>query len=309
VPPASLDPMLREKTVFVLHRMVDTMGVSVIPYLGAVLQLLLTGASSPAEVRGVLVLASQAVSKFGKAFQIVVTSVFADMVRRVYECPPAIDASTMLAMSEEARECVELRKAYYYLLSTILTADIPGVFLAERNAVLVPGVVSSLVDAVIGRDVDVRAAPTVMKMCMSSLARMVGHWVTPFGVDAVTGFGDVNGQPRGFTQYVVEEVAPATVRSCVESNLFRGGDFASGGVVAVIGENVALQRTCAVRVGPAFGEALQARGFGALLPARRQDVATYTASLYASGVSTRSLSKMFIALVKAVRTQPPGAVK
>jgi Exportin-T/Exportin 1-like protein len=306
-PPASLDPVLREKTLFVLHRMVDTLGISVIPYLGAVLSPLTVSASSVAELRAVVVLASQAVAKFGNNFQIVITALFADLMARIFQHPSSVDPTTMRAMSEDDRERVELRKAYVYFVHSLLTADLADVFTAERNIALVPGVVASMVDAVIGKDVDVRAAPTMMKMCMASIAKMVGCWVTPTGADIVTGFGAINGQPRGFAQYLVDEVAPATVRSCVESNLFRSGDVSSGSAMSVIGENVALQRACALRIGPRFGQALQTRGFGGLPPAQQPDVLIYISGLYESSVGQQTLVNMFTMLVRRVRGMRPQA--
>lgn len=305
VAPVGMDPTLREKAVFILHRMVDTMGVTSIPYLGAVLPVLTKSSSSVAELRAVVVLVSQAAAKFGKSFTNVITALLGDLVTRVFQFPSSIDPGTMCAMSEEERERVELRKAYVYFVHVLLSAEIPIVFTAEQNAAMVPGIVLSLVDAVIGKDVDVRAAPTMMKMCMGSIGKMVGFWITPTGSDVLAaGFGSVNGQPRGFTQYLVDEVAPALVRSCVDSNLFRSGDLANGGCVSVLGENVSLQRACALRIGPPFGQALQTRGFGSLPAAQQQNVVTYVSSLYESSVPQQTLVNMFTTLVWQVRGAP-----
>lgn len=300
-PPAGMDPEVREKTIFMLHRMVDTMGDNVIPYLGAVMRHLLHGASSATEVNGFVVLASQAVSKFGKQFEVVVTDLFADTVTRIHQYPVAIDPTTMLAMSEEARECVELRKSYFYFIHAMLGGELVSVLTADRNVGLLPAIISSVVNASVGQDMDLRAAPTVMKMALSTIARVVQTWVTPFGSDVLgSSFGESGGQPRGLVQYVTEEVASACVRSCVVSNLFRSGDFSNGGATAVITENVMLQRTCAMRVGQAFGQSLQARAF-ANHP-QPQDVTTYVSALYAPTVGVPELAKMFLALVKVYRS-------
>lgn len=304
-PPVGMDTELRSKTVFILHRMVETMGIAVVPYLGAVLQLLLTSSTTPAELRSVVVLSSQAVAKFGPSFGFVLRSVFAEIVNRVRQYPVTIDPSTMLAMSEEGREVVELDKAFYYLIHALFVADCTKAMVSEQNVMLVPVIVSTHMEAIIGRNLDLRAASTVVKMALSTLSRMVGVWVTPFGSDApadvgvITGFGgDTN---CGFVQYIVEVVAPGLVRSCVEGTLFRSGDFATSSVTSVIGESVALQRACALRIGTQFGESLQNRGFACLLPARQQDVATYVAGLSDSCTSQQSLVIMFLVLIQAVR--------
>jgi Exportin-T/Exportin 1-like protein len=295
----SMHGELREKVMFFLHRMVDTMGAAVVVYLKAVMKVLLRNASTASDVRGVTVLASQAVGKFAVEFEPVMTEIFADIVQRVFHFPAVVDPSTMLAMSEVAREAVELRKGYCYMVHAILAADIAKVLTADVNAPLLHGVTSALAESIIGEGLDLRAAATVMKMSMSIMTKLTNCWITPFGDDVVTGFGDgPGGRQRGFSQFLVDVMAPACVKSGIVSSLFAGGNYKTGAGMAVVTENVGMQRTIAMRLGPRFGEAVASRGFAGL---NSPDVATFVNALYQPAVSLTQLSSMYVSLVQRMR--------
>jgi hypothetical protein len=288
---------LIEKVMFVLHRMIDTIGPGVVPHLNIVLRLLLQGSSSAPQVRGVVVLASQAVGKFASSFETVIAAIFPGIVTRVNQFPAVIDSTTMLAMSEESREAVELHKAYFYLIHAILSNDISQVFLVESNARHLGDVVSALLVALVGDTIDLRAAPTVMKMCTASLARMVALWI-PAPDEQRQADSSLLSGPAGFREFVVNEVAPACVRSGVAATLFQSGDYSNGSAVAVLTENVSLQRTCASRIGPSFGESMGSLGFRGV---QGTDISAYIRALYQQDITVQSLTKEFTSILKRLR--------
>jgi hypothetical protein len=302
VPPTARNVLgheLAEKVMFFLHRMIDTIGPDVVPYLNVVLHSVMQSSSSASDVRGIVVLASQAVGKFANAFEPVITSMFSSIVAKVGQFRAEIDPLTMLAMSEEAREAVELRKAYFYLIHAILSNDISQVLLAESNSRLLSDVVASLLEAVVGDKLDLRAAPTVMKMCTASLARMVAVWMPiDDSEDGRVALGSTSHLPAGFREFLINDVAPACVRSGLVANLFRTGDYTSGAASAVITENVNLQRICAGHVGPSFGESMRSRGFQSL---DATVISDYIGALNRVDSSAQTLTKSFASIVSQMR--------
>jgi hypothetical protein len=294
---AVMSAELRDKVTFFLHRMVDTMGPSVVPYLGAVMKVLLCNAQTASEVQAMTVLASQAVGKFAAEFEGVMTDIFADMVTRVFQFPPTVDPTTRLAMSEEGREAVELHKGYCYLVHAILAADIPNVLTAPGNAPLLNGIATALAEAIVGDKLDSRAAPTVMKMSMSIISKLTAVWITPFGEDIVRDLGRCpDSSQRGFSQFLLEVMAPACVQSAVVSSLFRSGNYRTGSGMSVLVENAGMQRAMAMRLGPRFGAAVSERGFGVDASAA-PEVAAYVQALYQPSIGLQQLAGMFVALV------------
>lgn len=293
--PKSYSDELVEKIMFVLHRMVDVIGVETVPYLGAALPTLLQNARNASGVQSVVVLASQAVGKFAKQFEPLLTVLYPSIVSQVRRFPLSVDPGTRLAVSEEMRESAELQKSHVYLIHAVFCNDIHEVFVSQQNICLLHHLLSLLTSAVVGELLDVRFAGPVMKLCMSSLSKLTTLWINPDGKDLVVMTDEVSGQPLSLSQYLTNEIAPACIKSCVVSSLFRGGDYSSGMSVAVLTENITLQRTCLSRLGPNFVDALRSNGFS---NARDDDFSTYVNLLSDTSVAPHVLIQPFLRLVQ-----------
>lgn len=294
------DADVKERLLFFLHRMVDTIGMAVVPYLSLVLQPLLEASQSPFDVRSVVVLLSQAVGKFGSGLDHVVALALPAVAKAVAAYPTNVDSATMMAMSEDDREVVELHKAYLYFVYSAIGSSSPQAFLSDQNAQILPGIVASLVEVTAGLKLDVRVAASMMKLSMGALAKMVLQWISPNGADVLerVQFGVVNGAAIGFRQYIALELPRACVQASLASTLFRNGDYSSSAATSVLSECVALQKACALRLGPDWATAMRSAG---LANKGSQSVERFLAMLYDPASAPQALSKLWLAVITEAR--------
>lgn len=294
---------LRAKLLFFLHRMVDTIGAPVLRYLEQVLPEMLRSSSSPTDLRDVIILASQAVTKFGAAFEAVAVATYMPVVQRVHELSYNLDTNTLMAMSEEGREAVEVHRAYTYFLHALVTTDLIHVLTLPANIGILQWVVSSQLSSAVGASLDLRAAGSVMKMSFSILYHMVQNWVvveTEGAENGLAGSREKSTSPPGFTQFVIDELAPACIMSGVQGTLFRSGEYDNGSAVSVLTENVTLQRICSTRIGPAFGKAMRSKAMSSL---PQDQVNEYLTALYTMSVTVSTLVPAFMSLLRRLRQQ------
>lgn len=267
---------LRAMLLFFLHRMVDTIGVAVLPYLERSLPNLLSSSSSAVDLRDAIILASQAVTKFGAGSEGLAMQVYAPIVQHAHQHSFSVDPSTLMAISEESREAVEMHRAYTYFMHAIVGTRLIGILLHPNHLGLMQGVMTSLLSSAVGASLDLRVSGSVMKMSLHILLQMVEQWT-----GAVSGDRGSSG-PAGFKEFALKEVSNATIMSGVQGCIFRGGDYESGEALSVLTEIVALQRKCASHLGPAFGEALQS---GPLAALSKSDVEAYLSGLYSANLT------------------------
>lgn len=285
---------LRAKLLFFLHRMVDTIGSAVIPYLERILPELLKSSSTALELRDALILASQGVTKFGETFEPVAFRVYAPIVERALQVTYTLDPQTLLAISEESREVVEMQRAYTYFIHALMGSKLIEILLHPNHQYLIQPVISSVIATAIGESLDIRVAASVMKMALDTLGNMVERWTssTPNGAGAAG--------PSGFAQFALEKIAPATVASGVRGSIFRAGDYESSNAVSVITEIVTVHRICAVHLGNNFAEALLKDAFRS---AANGSAESYLATIYSSDPpAPASLVPVVAAIFKHLRS-------
>lgn len=284
---------LRGKLVFFLHRMVDTVGVGILPYLEQVLPALLKSCDTPLELRDVIILASQAITKFGEAFEGVAMRVYVPIVEQVHRHSFTLDALSLMVISEDSREAVEMHRAYTYFLHAVIGSKLIGLLLHPLHSHVMHGVMSSLLASAIGEALDIRVAASIMKMSLHMLGEMVERWC---GVDE--GGSAVAESPNGFSGFAIEKISRATVASGVKGTVFRYGDYESGQAISVLTEIVSVQRRCAVHLGRGFGEALLSDAFCGL---PRPMVDLYLSSVYSKDTAIGALVPRLVELVKLLR--------
>lgn len=284
---------LRSKSLFFLHRMVDTIGVPVLSYLERILpDILELAAASPVQLRDVVILVSQAVTKFGDASENMVMCVYAPIVQYVHQHSYSLDPKSLMAISEEGREAVEMHRAYTYFLHAIVGTKLIRILIHPKHISLARTVMMSLLSSAVGESLDIRVSSSVMKMCLHMLGLMVQKWVS--GQE-----GAMQGPP-GFREFALKEISKTTAMCGIRGSIFRSGDYSSGQAVGVLSEIVTLQRTCAAHLGMEFGEFLRG-GTWSDLP--KQDVQLYLSALYSTDAAAAHLVPALATLCRMARSR------
>ncbi|KAI3414887.1 Exportin-T (Exportin(tRNA)) (tRNA exportin) [Psidium guajava] len=118
---------LRSKVMSFIHRMVDTLGASVFPYLPKALEQLLAEIE-PKEMVSFLVLLNQIICKFNNLAYDVLEEVFPAIAGRIFSIiPREVITSGPGANTEEIREIQELQQTLYTFLYDIVTHDLSSV--------------------------------------------------------------------------------------------------------------------------------------------------------------------------------------
>lgn len=255
---------LRLKLLFFLHRMVDTIGFAVVPYLEHILPQLLKCWQSAVEVRELVTLASQCVIKFRENFRGVCMGVYTLIVEQVHRYSYVIEPNTNMAVSEADREALDIHRGFLYFINAIAGSDLICVLVEASHQHLLQKVMGTLLQNAIGEGMDVRVAPSMMRMSLQTLGLMMERWCG-------NGLNGRNGSPNGFTQFVLEEIAKATIASGIRGVVFRHGNYETGSAVMVLTELVNVHRIGLRCLGDAFVEALCRGGMGVLEEAERMN--------------------------------------
>lgn len=286
---------VRSKLIFFLHRMVDTIGAVVLPYLEHSLPTLLKSSASLVELRDAIILVSQAVTKFGMQSEGLAMHVYAPIVQYAHQHSYSLDVTSLMAISEESREAVELHRAYTYFMHAIIRTELIRILIHPSNQASIQVVMSSLLASAIGESLDLRVSGSVMKMSLHMLGAMMEQWtgVVSEGSKAEKG-------PPGFKEFALKEITNATLMSGLRGTIFRMGEYDSGEAISVLTEIVTLQRTCAQKFGAEFGETFL-KGPLSALP--KSNVDTYLSALYSSETAAANLVAAFATLCKMLRSR------
>eukprot|EP00257_Ricinus_communis_P017638 XP_015576121.1 exportin-T isoform X2 [Ricinus communis] len=206
---------LRSKVTSFIHRMVDTLGASVFPYLPKALEQLLAECE-PREMVGFLVLLNQLICKFNTLVHDIVEEVFPAIAGRIFSVIPR-DAfpSGPGTNTEEIRELQELQKTMYTFLHVIATHDLSSVFLSPKSR----GYLDSL---------------------MQIFIRLIKDWcVKPYGEEKVP----------GFQSFIIEAFA---TNCCLFSVLDKSFEFQDANTFVLFGEIVQAQKVMYEKFGNDF---------------------------------------------------------
>ncbi|KAK1434241.1 hypothetical protein QVD17_11160 [Tagetes erecta] len=276
---------LRSKVTAFIHRMVETLGSSVFPYLPKALEQLLAE-SEPKELVGFLVLLNQLICKFNTSVQEILENVYPVIGGRIFSILPRDSIpSGPGSNTEEIRELQELQRTFYTFLHVMATHDLSSVFLSPTSQVyLDPMMQLLLFTSCNHKDLVVR------KACVQIFIRLIKDWCTrPEKVP-------------GFQTFVIEAFA---TNCCLYSVLDKSFEFRDASTLALFGEIVLAQKVMYEKIGNDFLIGFVSKGFSAAhCP---QGLAEeYCQKL--QGNDMKSLKSFYQSLIENLRTQQNGSL-
>ncbi|KAK6914686.1 Exportin-1/Importin-beta-like [Dillenia turbinata] len=279
---------LRCKVTSFMHRMVDTLGASVFPYLPKALEQLLAE-SEPKEMVAFLILMNQLICKFNGLVHDILVEVFPAIASRIFNILPGDKFfQGPDSNNEEIRELQELQKTMYTFLHVITTHDLSSVFLSPKSRVYLDPVMRLLLEASCGhKDILVR------KACVQILTRLIKDWCTKsYGEERVP----------GFQNFMIDMFA---TRCCLYSVLDKSFEFHDANTLILFGEIVMAQKVMYEQFGDDFLINFVSKGFStAHCP---QDLAEqYCQKLQAGDV--KALKSFYQSLIEKLRLQKNGSL-
>ncbi|XP_004303696.1 PREDICTED: exportin-T-like [Fragaria vesca subsp. vesca] len=277
---------LRSKVTSFIHRMVETLGASVFPYLPKALEQLLVD-SQPKELVGLLVLLNQLICKFNTLFSDILDEVFPAIAGRILNIIP-IDAfpSGPGTNTEENRELQEVQRTLYTFLHVITTHDLSSVFLSPKSrSYLQPIMQLLLFTSCKHKDILVR------KVCVQIFIRLIKDWCAmPNGEEKVP----------GFQSFIIETFA---TNCCLYSLLDNSFEFRDANTLVLFGEIVLAQKVMYEKFGNDFLVHFVSKGFPAAHCS--QDLAEkYCQQLQGSDI--KALKSFYQSLIENLRLQQNG---
>ncbi|XP_051147968.1 exportin-T-like isoform X2 [Andrographis paniculata] len=278
---------LRSKIISYIHRMVDTLGVLIFPYLPKALGQLLTE-SEPKELVDFFVLLNQLICKFGTEVRELLDEVYPIIASRTFNILPRSDTlSGPGSCAEEIRELQDLQKTFFTFLHVIATHDLSAVFRSPKSS----GYLKLLMDLLLStccnhKDILVR------KACVQIFIRLIKDWCTAPDPEKVP----------GFRSFAVEAFA---INCCLYSVLDKSFEFRDVNTSVLFGEIVTAQKVMYDKFGNDFLVNFVSKG----LPSVRcpQELAQqYYVML--QGNDFKALKSFYQNLIEKLRTQQNGSL-
>ncbi|KAE8708729.1 Exportin-T [Hibiscus syriacus] len=226
---------LRTKVLSFIHRMVDTLGASVFPYLPKALEQLLAE-SEPKEMVGFLLLLNQLMCKFSTLVRDILEEVFPTIAGRVFSVIQRVaDSSGPETNTEEIRELQELQKTLYTFLHVIATHDLSSIFLSPRSRDYLNSIMQLLLHTSCHhKDI------TTRKACVQIFVKLIKDWcASPSGEEKVP----------GFKSFIIDTFA---TNCCFYSVLDKSFEFGDANTLVLFGEIVLAQKVMYEKFGDDF---------------------------------------------------------
>ncbi|XP_058193799.1 exportin-T isoform X2 [Rhododendron vialii] len=278
---------LRCKVTSFIHRMVDTLGTSVFPYLPKTLEQLLAE-SEPKKMVAFLVLLNQLICKFNTALHDILEQLYPKIASRIFNIIPRNGfPSGPGSNTEEIRELQELQQTLYTFLHVITTHDLSSVFLSPKSRGYLDPMMQMLLYAACNhKDMVVR------KSCVQIFVRLIKDWCNkPYGEEKVP----------GFQSFVIETFA---TNCCLYSVLDKSFEFRDAHTLVLFGEIVLAQKVMYEKFGNDFLVHFVSKSFPAAYCS--QDLAAqYCQKL--QGNDMEALKLFYRSLVETLRHQQNGS--
>ncbi|KAL3840774.1 hypothetical protein ACJIZ3_025365 [Penstemon smallii] len=278
---------LRSKVTSFIHRMVDTLGASVFPYLPKALEQLLTE-SKPKELVDFLVLLNQLICKFSTGVRDILEEVYPIIAGRTFNILPRNDIpSEPGGCTEETRELQELQKTFFTFLHIITSHDLSLVFLSQKSRGCLDMMMQLLLYTCCNhKDILVR------KACVQIFIRLIKDWCTgPNGNEKVP----------GFQSFIIEGFA---TNCCLYSVLEKSLEFRDANTMALFGEIVLAQKVMYEKFGNDFLHNFVSKSFSNVQCP--QDLAEqYYQKL--QGNDIKALKSFYQSLIEKLRLQQNGS--
>lgn len=280
--------LLRSKVTSYIHRMVDTLGTSVFPFLPKALEQLLAE-SEPKEMVGFLVLINQLICKFNTSVQDIVEEVYPAIVSRIFSILPRDSiTSGPESNTEEIRELQELQRTLYTFLHVIATHDLSSVFISLKSRAYLDSMMQLLLYTSCNH-----ADILVRKACVQIFIRLIKDWCTgSYGEDKVP----------GFRNFIIDGFA---INCCLYSVLDKSFDLRDANTLMLFGEIILAQKVMYEKFGDDFLVHFVSKGLqSAHFP---QDLAEeYRNKL--QGNDTKALKSFYQLHIENLRLQQNGSL-
>ncbi|WOL02639.1 exportin-T-like isoform X2 [Canna indica] len=279
---------LRNKITSFLHRMVDTLGASILPYLPAALKHLLVD-SEPKDMMDFLVLVNQLMSKFSTSVEPVLEDIFPVIASRLIDIL-AKDASPTVpgCNTEEMRELQELQRILYSFLHVMANHNLSSVLIAPSCRGCLDVLMQLLlVSACNHKDIVLR------KLCVQIFVKLIKDWCTI-----------CNGDDKvpGFRSFIIEQFA---TNCCLYSVLDKSFEFRDANTLVLFGEIVMAQKVMYEKLGNDFVIHFVSKGLQAV-HCPHELAEQYYQKLQASDIKT--LKSFYQLLIENLRQQQNGSL-
>lgn len=226
---------LRSRVISFLHRMVETLGTSIFPFLPTAIQQLLQE-SEAKDMVDFIQLMSQLMNKFKSSVLPILSEVLQPLVNRVTALLPASGIPQGLGMNtEEVREQLELQRAFIIMLQAIAANNLIDVFLSPQNNSCLSQVICFLLEAC-ARHPDILQR----KACVAVFLKLISDWC---------GSSNEPEKVSGFRRFAVEQFFP---ECCVLSVLRSNFDLRDANTFTLFGDIAQAQKTLYEKVGDEF---------------------------------------------------------
>ncbi|KAA3479204.1 exportin-T [Gossypium australe] len=276
---------LRTKVLSFIHRMVDTLGASVFPYLPKALEQLLAE-SEPKEMVGFLLLLNQLICKFSTLVRDILEEVFPTIAGRVFSAiQRVVDSSVTEANTEEIRELQELQKTLYTFLHVIATHDLSSVFLSPRSRDYLTSIMQLLLHTSCHhKDIVTR------KACVQIFIKLIKDWCAKSSGEE---------KVPGFKSFIIETFA---TNCCLYSVLDKSFEFGDANTLVLFGEIVLAQKVMYEKFGDDFLVHFVSKGF----PSQQNLAEQYCQKL--KGNDIKALRSYYQSLIEHLRVQQNGSL-
>ncbi|KAK5792486.1 Exportin-T -like protein [Gossypium arboreum] len=276
---------LRTKVLSFIHRMVDTLGASVFPYLPKALEQLLAE-SEPKEMVGFLLLLNQLICKFSTLVRDILEEVFPTIAGRVFcAIQRVVDSSVTETNTEEIRELQELQKTLYTFLHVIATHDLSSVFLSPRSRDYLTSIMQLLLHTSCHhKDIVTR------KACVQIFIKLIKDWCAKSSGEE---------KVPGFKSFIIETFA---TNCCLYSVLDKSFEFGDANTLVLFGEIVLAQKVMYEKFGDDFLVHFVSKGF----PSPQNLAEQYCQKL--KGNDIKALRSYYQSLIEHLRVQQNGSL-
>ncbi|MBA0599198.1 hypothetical protein Gorai_005431 [Gossypium raimondii] len=276
---------LRTKVLSFIHRMVDTLGASVFPYLPKALEQLLAE-SEPKEMVGFLLLLNQLICKFSTLVRDILEEVFPTIAGRVFSAiQRVVDSSVTETNTEEIRELQELQKTLYTFLHVIATHDLSSVFLSPRSRDYLTSIMQLLLHTSCHhKDIVTR------KACVQIFIKLIKDWCAKSSGEE---------KVPGFKSFIIETFA---TNCCLYSVLDKSFEFGDANTLVLFGEIVLAQKVMYEKFGDDFLVHFVSKGF----PSPQNLAEQYCQKL--KGNDIKALRSYYQSLIEHLRVQQNGSL-
>ncbi|KAB2007852.1 hypothetical protein ES319_D10G058600v1 [Gossypium barbadense] len=276
---------LRTKVLSFIHRMVDTLGASVFPYLPKALEQLLAE-SEPKEMVGFLLLLNQLICKFSTLVRDILEEVFPTISGRVFSAiQRVVDSSVTETNTEEIRELQELQKTLYTFLHVIATHDLSSVFLSPRSRDYLTSIMQLLLHTSCHhKDIVTR------KACVQIFIKLIKDWCAKSSGEE---------KVPGFKSFIIETFA---TNCCLYSVLDKSFEFGDANTLVLFGEIVLAQKVMYEKFGDDFLLHFVSKGF----PSPQNLAEQYCQKL--KGNDIKALRSYYQSLIEHLRVQQNGSL-